>query len=345
MAKTWKAGVIACGSVIQVAHMPGYMRTPGVKLVAACDPVAERRAEAERICPGLRTYKDHREMLAAEQLDMVSVAPPNRFHAECAIAALEHGAHVLLEKPPALSMKEMAAIKAAKRKSGRQVIIGFSHRFMRGNQRIHKMLADGVIGEPFMIRLRLAHNGPYPGWAKDDWFYDPKDAGAGALLDMGIHAIDQAVWHLGPVKRVQAVVRTLRKKIEVDDNAIILMEFARSKALGYIEVGWTSPTGFNGMEIMGDAGCITEDYANGLRVTTGKITPNMKKKPRLKTRVVDPTPSHGGWSIEIREVAKAFRRGEELGMGIEAGEAALAVGLAALESSRTGKAVEVKNVK
>ena len=58
----------------------------------------------------------------------------------------------------------------------------------RGNRKIKAMLEKGVIGKPFMIRVRFAHNGPIPGWAKDKWFHDPKIAGGGAMLDMGIHA-------------------------------------------------------------------------------------------------------------------------------------------------------------
>ena len=341
MAKRFKAGVIGCGSIAQMVHLPGYVYCRGVELAASCDPVRGRRTEARRISDRLRTYEDYHEMLDAEQLDVVSVASPNRFHAEHAIAALEHGTHVLLEKPAALSMKEIARIKSAVRKSGRKLIVGFTYRFARGNQRIHRLLADGAIGVPFMIRIRLAHGGPYPGWAKSDWFYNPKHAGGGALLDMGIHAIDQAIWQLGPVKSVRAVARTLRKNIKVEDNAVLLLEFTGGKALGYIEVGWTSPSGFCGIEIMGDQGSIVADYAGQLRVTTGKITPNLKGRPKLRTRVADRNPMHGSWSTEVAEVVRAFRNNDDLGIGIDAGGQALAVALAAYESSRTGRRIAV----
>jgi len=342
VASKWKAGVIGCGSIAQALHLPGYARSPGVAPVAACDPVAERRHEAERLVAGLRTYDDHRRMLKSEPLDVVSVCSPNRFHAEHAVAALQAGAHVLLEKPAALGLKEIAAIRAAQRKSGRQLIVGFSHRFHRGNRKAKQLIDGGVIGRPFMIRLRFAHNGPLPGWAKSDWFYDPKLAGGGALLDMGIHAIDQALWLCGPVRSVQARAATLRKPIKVDDNAILLLEFANGGTLGYIEVGWTSPTGFNGLEVFGDEGSITIDYAGAMTLTTGKVTPDMKARIQRKTRIIDKDPKVGGWVVEVAEAVKAFRRGSDLGTGIDAGGAALAVALAAYESSRTGKRVMVK---
>jgi len=340
--KTWKAAVIGCGSIAQAMHIPGYVKCSGVSLVAACDPVRQRREEAKRLVKDLRLYDDYRKMLKTEELDVVSVCSPNCFHAAHACAALEAGAHVLLEKPAALSMKEIALIRRAVAKSGRRLIVGFSHRFARGNQKIQKMLKAGVIGEPYMFRARVAHRGPYPGWAKSDWFYDPKLAGGGAMLDMGVHMIDQALWHLGPVRRVQAIACTLRKPIKVDDNAVLLLEFARSRAVGYIEVGWTSPAGFVGLEILGDKGWILNDYARGLMVTTGQVTPDQKARMKLKTRVVDKDPGHGSWKVEIAEVVKAFRRNTDLGCGIEAGGAAVAVALAAYESSRTGRRVEVR---
>jgi UDP-N-acetylglucosamine 3-dehydrogenase len=340
VSSNWKAGVIGCGSIAQALHLPGYLRAPGVTLVAACDPVPQRLREAQRISGnGLRTYDDYRGMLEAEQLDVVSVATPNAFHAEQACAALNAGAHVLLEKPAALTMKEIDALRRTVSTSGRQLVVGFSHRFHRGNQRIRRLLRAGAIGDPYMIRLRLAHTGPFPGWAKDDWFYDPKLAGGGAMLDLGIHMIDQALWLMGPIKSVQATAETLRKDIHVEDNAVLLLEFARSRALGYIEVSWTSPAGFMGIEIMGDKGCIVQDYAGDLRLTTCNVKPNLRARRRMHTRVVDPNPTAGGWATEITDVVRALRRNDDLEAGIEAGAASLAVALAAFESSRTGRRV------
>lgn len=342
MAKSWRAGVIGCGAISQALHIPGYLRTAGVNLVAGADPVPARRREAQALAgEGFRAYADYRDMLAAERLDVVSVATPNRFHAEQASAALSAGAHVVLEKPAALTMKEIAAVRRAQSRSGRVLVVGYSHRFFTGNRRMHKLIHGGTIGEPYMIRVRFAHRGPEPGWAKSDWFYRAPLAGGGALLDMGIHAIDQCQWLLGPIVSVQARSATLRKRIEVDDNAVLLLEFKKPRAMGYIEVGWTSPAGFVGIEVMGDRGVLRQDYASTLTLTTGKISPDAKKRPQLKTRVIDEQPTTGGWKTEIQDIIKAMRKGDDLGSGLAAGGSALAVALAAYESSKTGKRVGV----
>ena len=189
--KKFRIGVIGCGAIAQGCHIPGYMAADNCILAAVADP-------EDRCLKMLRDqkmifeheYHDYREMLAKEKLDMVSVCVPNKFHAECALAAIEAGADVLLEKPMTLKLEDAVAVKEAAAKKGVRVMIGFSHRFNELNIAAKKALDEGKIGKPYMIRVRFAHTGPFPGWAKTDWFYNPEIAGGGALLDMAVHAFD-----------------------------------------------------------------------------------------------------------------------------------------------------------
>ncbi len=105
---------------------------------------------------------------------------PNLYHAEHALAALHAGAHLLLEKPMTMTMPEAFAVREAAKQAGTRVMIGFSHRLYGSNLQVKEVIEKGEIGEPFMIRVRFAHGGPFPGWAKSDWFYDPAIAGGGA---------------------------------------------------------------------------------------------------------------------------------------------------------------------
>jgi predicted dehydrogenase len=338
-----RAGVIGCGAIAQALHLPGYAGCSGVSLVAASDPDPARRREVERVFPDICTYADHRRMLKAEDLGVVSVASPNRYHAAHACEALVAGADVFLEKPPALSMAEVDEIRRAERRTGRHVIVGFTQRFIRGNRRAKKALNQGAIGEPYMIRVRFAHSGPIPGWAKSDWFHNPKLAGGGALWDMGIHAIDLVLWLMGPIRAVQATCQTLRKEIRVEDNAVVLAEFAGRRALGYLEVGWTSPSGFYGWEICGDEGSLTFDYQGKLTIQQGRRDPSGKVRG-IRERVLDDKPTTGGWPWEIRDVMRALAAEDDMGMGMKAGARAVAVGVAAYKSARTGNRVAVRSV-
>ncbi len=241
MAKStkYRAGVIGAGAISQALHLPGYRKDRRATLVAFADPAVARHAEVLEAYPRLWAYSDYKKMLASEDLDVVSVASPNVFHAEQAIAALRAGCHVLCEKPIATTLRDANRMIAASKKARKKLMIGFTHRMLTGPQRCKRLLSEKAIGKPFMIRVRLAHGGPYPGWAKNSWFYNKELSAGGAMLDMGIHAIDLCHWLMGPIASVSATAATLIKKIEVDDNALLQLEFGTG-ALGYIEVGWTS---------------------------------------------------------------------------------------------------------
>lgn len=290
--------VIGCGSIAQHLHLPGYQRRADVAEIIAVDPDPRRLAEVRESFGITKTYTDYLAMFATERPQFVSVCSPNLYHAEQAIAALDSGAHVFIEKPMTLTLDEAESVRAAAHDAHRAVMVGFSHRFMWHNRRVKALLDAGTIGQPFMIRVRLAHNGPFPGWAKSNWFYNPMLAGGGALLDMGVHAIDLCQWFVGPITSVVAQMGTLRKPIAVDDNAILAVQFGQ-RALGYIEVGWTSGPGFLGVEIYGDNGTIINDYNDALRVCTGASTPDLNAGQDMQWEAISPEPGPDGWRVEM----------------------------------------------
>ena len=336
--KRLRAGVIGGGAIAQALHLPGYKKDPRADLIAFADPVAERHSEISEKFGRIAAYSDYRDMLAKESLDVVSVATPNAFHAEQAIAALDAGCHVLCEKPIAATLREADRILAAAKRARKKLMIGFSHRMFSGPQKCKELLAQRVIGTPFMIRVRFAHGGPYPGWAKNSWFYKKSLSKGGAMLDMGIHAIDLCHWFMGPVKNVSARAATLIKPIEVDDNALLQLEFARG-ALGYIEVGWTSPPGFSGFEIYGTKGSIICDYPKGLSLCTGKSSAG--RDSTMQWKLLDPKPTRGGWDTEVEHWLDVIDGKAPHTLTGQAGRDALEVALAAYKSSETGRRITI----
>jgi len=340
--RPYRVGVIGGGAIAQACHAPGYARNADVQLVAVADPEPARIREAMLFNPGLRGYTDYVAMLAQEKLDVVSICSPNVLHAQQTIDALKAGCHVLCEKPMAVSVKEADAMIDAAKSARRKLMVGFTHRLFTGPRKCRELLNEKAIGKPFMMRARFAHGGPFPGWAKSKWFYDPKLAAGGALLDMGIHAIDLCLWLMGPIVSVSARTATLVKRIPVDDNAVMLLEF-KSGALGYIEVGWTSKPGFAGCEIYGTEGSLVCDYLKGLFMVGGTVS--ARGKDTHDWRLVERHPTEGGWKIEIDHWLDVIRGKEKLTMDGKAGREALRVALAAYESSRTGKRITLQKGK
>ena len=333
-----RAAVIGCGAIAHHCHLLGFQKNKRCELVAAAEPSSARRNLAEEKFGVLRTYRSAETMFKNEELDVVSVCSPNVYHAEQAIMALEHGCHVICEKPLCLSVAEAEKIRKARDKAGTLFMTAFSNRFYRGTSKAKRIIEKGDIGEPFMSRVRFAHGGPQPGWAMSNWFYDPAKAGGGAMLDMGIHAIDLATYFLGPITAVSACVGTLAKPIKVDDNAVMILEFD-GKRLGYIEVGWTSKPGYTGAEIYGSEGSMFVDYLKGLSVLRGRTLPDGSVKNSWRT--IDKTPATGGWEVEIDYFLRHVRKGIQPEASLEAGIDALAVALAAYKSAKTGKRVRI----
>ena len=338
-------GVIGVGSIGN-AHLEGFARQEKlVNIQALCDVNPKRlkeMGEKWKVAPE-HLYTDRVEMLKKEKLDAVTIGTPNLYHYECAADAIKRGIPTMIEKPMVVDMKQAAALKRVAEKAGTKVMVAFSHRFAAMNLEAKKILDKGTIGKPYMIRVRYAHSGPYPGWAQSDWFYKKAIAVGGASLDMGIHGIDICQFFIGPIKSVMAEVHTLRKKIEVDDNAVMVLDFGKeAKCLGYIEVGWTSCAGFSGIEIMGDKGYICIDLVNGLSVTTGVTLPDNTRKMQVKQVEVKAELSH--WEFQIQNfVLFAMGRKPLAGIpGITEGISSLKVGLGAMESSKTGKRVVIK---
>ncbi len=336
--KPYRIGIIGAGAITQALHFPGYKQDRRAKLVAFADPSTDRHAEIITKFGKLAAYTDYRDMLANESIDVVSVATPNVFHAKQAIAALNAGCHVLCEKPIAATLREADQMLAAAKRARKKLMIGFSHRMFSGPQKCKELLSKKTIGTPFMIRVRFAHGGPYPGWAKNSWFYKKSLSKGGAMLDMGIHAIDLCHWMLGPIKSVSGRAVTLIKPIEVDDNALLQLEFAQG-ALGYIEVGWTSPPGFSGFEIYGTKGSIICDYAKGLSLCTGKSSAG--RDSTMQWKLIDPKPTRGGWDIEIKHWLDVIEGKVPHTLTGQAGRDALEVALAAYKSSDTGRRISI----
>jgi predicted dehydrogenase len=341
-------GVIGAGAIGNF-HLTGYANAKrDVTIAAICDTNQARLDEMGEkfgVAPEHR-YRDYQKMLASENLDAVSVCVPNKFHFEVAAAVIQRDINLLLEKPVVLTLVEARKLRQLLKKHPIKFMVAFSHRFFYANIAAKKLLQKGAIGQPYSIRVRYAHTGPYPGWAQSDWFYKKSIAGAGAMLDMGIHAIDMCQNLIGPVETVQAEVKTLRKKIQVDDNAVMLLDFGKNAAcLGTIEVGWTSPAGFAGIEIFGDKGSISLPLGQHGLVTRGVRSPDGKQTMRVEE--IKEFNGNEHWRNQMEQWVRYIsgKKPTTHIPGWPEGESALAVALAAEESSKTGRRVKVKQPK
>ncbi len=323
-------GVIGCGAIAVEAHLPNYAADGRARLVAVADVDRARAEEAAARFGVPHIYEEYRELLARRDIDAVSICTPNDVHAEQAIAAAQAGKHILCEKPMAISLEQAEAMIAAASAAGVQLMVGFTHRFYSFNERAAALIAEGAIGKPYTVRVRFAHRGPYESWsARSDWFFDRRRAGGGAVLDMGIHALDLTRFLLGEeIESIWASIATLAHPIEAEDAAVLCLQLTGG-ALGYIETGWHSWPGQLGAEIYGSEGTIIVDYRTPLRLF----------RPEEGWQEERDFPPGGGWPAEIRHFLDCLASGEPVRPDGRDGLISLRAALAAYESHRAGRRV------
>ena len=171
------------------------VESSGVAHVAAlCEPDAERLATAGRRHPEAARYTQVRELLRETRLDGLVIATPNALHASQALAALEEGVPVFVQKPLGVSRAEVDLVLERARRADRLVGVDYCYRYLRGAQRLRDWTRSGELGDVHLLEA-VFHNAYGPDKA---WCFDPRVAGGGALLDLGVHLLDLIFWILGP---------------------------------------------------------------------------------------------------------------------------------------------------
>ncbi|CAH1210705.1 Glucose--fructose oxidoreductase [Paenibacillus plantiphilus] len=236
-----KVAVIGCGAIAERRHIPEYASNPNVELIAFCDPNLERAQNyANRF--GAQAFANYEDMLSELKPDAVSVCTPNYLHAPASIAAANKGAHVLVEKPMAVSDEEAVAMIDAAANNGVNLMVGHNQRMMPPHVKAKEILQSGVLGKVLTFRTTFGHPGP-EGWSLDgagSWFFRKEEAIMGAMGDLGVHKSDLIRYLLeDEVAQVTGFIGTLDKKdTEVDDNSSCLLRM-KSGAIGTLVASWT----------------------------------------------------------------------------------------------------------
>jgi predicted dehydrogenase len=261
-----RLAIAGAGRISELAHIPAFQGASGVKIVAI---QSRTTAKAEDLVRRLWTgahagepphvYTGFDDMLVRERPDAVGIFTPNYLHCEFTLKALAAGAHVLVEKPIAPTVAEARRMIEAAKAAGRVLMTAMQRRHSPLERAVKECLEAGIVGRPHFIRLRLSHGGP-EFWAPgQNWFFESSQAGGGAMLDLGVHIADLALWFMGEVESVIGYTATLDKRIEVEDNGIAMLRF-RSGAAGVLEASWTTRPPLSALEIHCSEGRVMMGY-------------------------------------------------------------------------------------
>lgn len=267
MAAKVKVGLIGSGFVGEIHAYSFQARVPEAEVVAIASPTPGKAKQFAKEQGIPNAFEDYHDLLAMDDVDVVSLGVPNDLHYQIAIDAARAGKHVICEKPLCKTLEEADEMIETCKKEGVLLLYAEELLFAPKYVRAKTLVDEGAIGEVFLAKQWEQHSGPH-----SPWFWDVNRSGGGVLLDMGCHSIEYTRWVLGKpkVKSVSAIMGTFvhRDRTEGEDHSVCIVEYEGNK-IGMAEDSWATPGGVDDRcEIYGTGGSTRADLLRGNSLLT-----------------------------------------------------------------------------
>ena len=347
MTKKLRVGIIGCGSICEHRHAPEYAARADVEIAAFCDPARER-AQLMSSRYGGKPVEDYRVVTRDPSIDAISDCSTNEMHHVVTTDALEHGKHVLCEKPIAVTLENARKMAEARDRSGRILMVAYNQRFAPAHRRAKAVLESGELGRVLSFRTSFGHKGPeYWSAVKSPstWFFDGKRSVFGAAGDLGVHKADLIRYLLAEeVAEVGSFAGTLDKRgpdgkpITVCDNMVCVLKM-RSGCMGTLSASWTYYGSEDNSTVLYCQKGVMEMYGDPvyqLRI----LKPGAEEVLyRLEPIQTNERPSASG---VIDAFISSIADGTPPPISAEDGIESLKIMLAALESAEKGMTVKIR---
>ncbi len=356
---TLRVGVVGLGYAGE-QHLKNFARMPNVEAVALAGLEEERLRELGERYGVHELHRSWEELVARDDLDVVSIGAPNHLHAPIAVAALEGGRHVLCEKPLARTGAEAAGIVEAARRADRAVHIAFTQRERGDVQALKRHIDEGNLGRIYHAKATWMRRNGIPGMG--GWFTSKEMAGGGPLIDLGVHMVDMALFlmgdptvesvscatyaELGPQGRggwVGNGLMTGENPYEVEDLATAFIRLSGGATLN-LETGWAvyreSSDDF-GVTLYGTDGGAEMKVRNYGTADTVRIYTDVAGVPAVVAPEIEPREGH--YAV-VRRFVEAIRGGDWKGQYGEDGLDRARIIDACYASALEGREVSLREV-
>lgn len=250
-----RIGIIGTGGIARSVHIPGYLAIPDqCEIVAAADLSQDALDSVEQEFGITNLYRDYNDLLQLKYIDAVSVCTSNRGHHPVTLAALSAGKHVFCEKPLASSVVEAQEMVAAAQAADKILAVDFQSRFFAQSDLLKGFIQRGDLGEIYYVRAAWNRRRGLP--PKTNLTSHSKElSGGGALIDLGVHVLDTALWLMGSPKPISVSGATYLKignradggfnpwgpwnheEMDADDFALAMIRFENGASL-VVECSW-----------------------------------------------------------------------------------------------------------
>lgn len=333
-------GIIGCGMIanwhasaieeIEEAELRGVFGATK----AETDAFAEKR--------GTVAYYNLDDLLKNDDINIVCICTPSGLHADLAINAANAKKHIVIEKPMAITKEQLDSIISACEANGVKATVISQLRFTDAIKKVKSAIDSGLLGKIFVANAHMKFYRSPEYYKKASWRGTWALDGGGALMNQGIHGIDMLTYLAGPVKSVYGVCKTLLHNIEVEDTAQMLVEF-ESGAMGTIEGTTSVNPGYPRIiEICGEKGSVALREDKIIRWDIAGSESQVDKTQSNHNSFNDPaafSPEHH--ILQLRDFINAIKNNDKPLVDLYEGRRAVDIILAAYESNRLGKRVEL----
>ncbi len=247
-----RLGIVGVGATSQLMHLPILCERPDVEVAAVSDP-DEMRVEAVARRFGVDRIVGDEELVADEGIDGVVVCAPSFLHERLAAESLAAGKHVLVERPLALSAGGARSLLKAAETAGKGLVVGMAHRYQPDVTALRTAVAEGVLGDVGALRIQWLNQAvrrPRSGWRRR-----ALQSGGGALMDLGVPALDLALWALGSPEVVRVTAATQGDGFDVEEEAHVTAT-TRAGVVISLAASWRyhGPEDSHGCQVLGSNG-------------------------------------------------------------------------------------------
>jgi len=334
-ARELRLGLAGLGSMGR-NHLRVLSARTDLVLAAVADPVAAALADATAQT-GAQGFAEPLAMIAEAELDAVVIAAPTTAHVPLALAAIERGIAVLVEKPLAATIDEGMRIVVAARAAGVPVQVGHVERFNPAVLELGRLIEDGWLSSVYSIASRRA--GPFPARIRD----------VGVTVDLATHDVDILSWIAG--ERPSRVYAETAQRIHATNEDLLfgLLHFP-SGATGMLDVNWLTPAKRRQLIVVGEEGMFELDYLTQ-RLTFTRATDTTNPRliggyaPTFEGEVVElPVTSTEPLAGEIEAFVSIVRKGGRPVVDAEDGLWAVAIATSLLDAAADGRTVDLSSL-
>lgn len=315
-------------------HLKGYLNLKDVTVVGIAGRTKTNIEKLRKKFKIAAAYTDYKKMLSEQKPDAVDITTPTHTHAVLAIDSLQAGAHVLCEKPLAMTLAEADRMIAAEKQYGRLLMPGFSQRYYKEFIQIKKIIDSGELGNIRVAWFRKGINTPPQQW------YSEKDKSPGVTFELAIHAIDWLRWIISsPVERVSAEMTHTKPTDGIDDNVWMTLKF-KSGTVGVVGASYAFPFLKRDIGIIGDKKALTVERSAVVTTAFGAHSLGKMLADYIRYSLIIPYwLFYNPFESELRDFISCIRSGGMPSITSKDGRESLEIACAAYESARTGKTI------